>query len=89
MERPLIEIERKILEELHVDVARADKGHHGVFPVEVVINTLRVTMGAKREDIEKALQELSRLQLIEKGIHAGDTEVLSITDRGRHVLKAS
>lgn len=58
-----------------------------MFAVEVLINTLRVTLHVTREEIESALEHLCRLQLIEKAAQAGGKEVLSITDVGRRVLK--
>jgi len=79
----------RILQELQVDVGRREKGHHGVFAVEVLINTLRVTLHVTREEIESALEHLCRLQLIEKAVQVGGKEVLSITDVGRRVLKTS
>jgi DNA-binding MarR family transcriptional regulator len=87
MEKRAIEVQRKILEELAVDVLRDKAGHHGVFRVDVLINTLRVTLQATPEEIKSALHSLCQMQLVERGIRVGDKEVVSITDRGRQVLK--
>jgi len=89
MQERLSETEKKILEELRVSAEHGKTGHYGVFPVEVLIRTLRVTLQATPDQIETALDDLAQRELIERGIHLDGKEVVSITDKGKQVLKES
>lgn len=84
----LLEIERKILEELHTDVDRAQKGHHGVFRLDVLVNTLRVTMHLPSEEIEDAINSLCSAGLISRDTDSEGHNVLSLTGEGFRVLSS-
>jgi len=87
MEKRLSEMEKRIFEELDVDIQRGKAGHHRVFRVDVLTNTLRVTLRATPDEIRNALDNLFQMQLVQKGMQLGDKEVVSITDKGRQALR--
>jgi DNA-binding MarR family transcriptional regulator len=88
MENRLIEIEKRVLKELDVDIRYGKPGHHGVFRVEILINTLRVTLRAGQEEIRSALDKLCELGLAMKTVsHEDKQELISITDEGRRVAR--
>jgi DNA-binding MarR family transcriptional regulator len=88
MQDHLLEIERKILEELHTDIDRARKGHQGVFRLDVLVNTLRVTMHLPSEEIEGAVNNLRNAGLIRRDTDSEGHNVLSLTDEGHRVLRS-
>lgn len=87
MQERLIELQKKILEELRVSAEHGKTGHYGVFPVDVLIRTLRVTSHATPDEIETALNNLSEVQLIQRGIEIEGKEMVSLTDKGREAIK--
>ena len=87
METRWIEVQKKILRELKADIQFGKAGHGGTVPMDILTNTLRVTLQAKPEEVQSAIDNLCRLRLVEKGIRVGDREILSITGRGRQAIR--
>jgi hypothetical protein len=86
MQTRWVEVQKKILQELKADIQFGKSGHGGALPIDVLTNTLRVTLQARPEEVQGAIDNLCRLQLVEKDIRVRDRHLLSITGRGREAI---
>ena len=76
MQESFSEVEKRILEDLQVGAEHGKTGHYGVYPLEVLMRTLRVTLHVSPEEIESVLNSLCQRGLVERGIHVEDKEMV-------------